>query len=628
MYYPEEVVEEVRSRADIVDIVGHYVQLKKKGSNYFGLCPFHGEKTASFSVNPRMQIFHCFGCGKGGDAIKFLMEIENITFPEALQKLAEQEGVKLPEYHMSAEDRAKRDIKTKLLEINKKAAVFYYNALRSPNGKKGLDYLKNRALSDETIRQWGLGYAGDSKDTLYQLLLKDGYTEEDLRASGLFNFTEHGIYDKFFNRVIFPIMDANNRVIGFGGRVIGDGEPKYLNSPETELFNKSRNLFGLCYAKKSRKDAFILCEGYMDVISMHQAGFTNAVASLGTALTEEQCRLLTRYVKTIYLTYDSDGAGVNAAKRAMPMLRAVGINTKRIESKPYKDPDEFIKKMGAAEFQDRIDNARNSFLWLMDTEKANYDLSDPAGMTDYTNYIADRLSDIPEALERENYLKAVAREQMINEEELRKLVNRLGQEKLEKKNVFAKKVYMQTNYADRPARGQGYANAGERYAGGDADGGIGGANGAGAGYSVGSGRPRKKRETALMKSEKQLITWLQSKPGIVDTVKNIIKPEDFSDETTSKVLSMVYEGKTTNQIMDAFRDSDAEYEYVTAMFTGNLVADDADEETFRRALTDVIRNIKGAALNRQLEAETDPAVLTKLFSEQSALQSFSLPENL
>lgn len=402
MYYPEEVVEEVRSRADIVDIVGHYVQLKKKGTNYFGLCPFHGEKTASFSVNPRMQIFHCFGCGKGGDAIKFLMEIENITFPEALQKLAEQEGVKLPEYHMSAEDRAKRDIKTKLLEINKKAAVFYYNALRSPNGKKGLDYLKNRALSDETIRQWGLGYAGDSKDTLYQLLLKDGYTEEDLRASGLFNFTEHGIYDKFFNRVIFPIMDANNRVIGFGGRVIGDGEPKYLNSPETELFNKSRNLFGLCYAKKSRKDAFILCEGYMDVISMHQAGFTNAVASLGTALTEEQCRLLTRYVKTIYLTYDSDGAGVNAAKRAMPMLRAVGINTKRIESKPYKDPDEFIKKMGAQEFQDRIDNARNSFLWLMDTEKANYDLSDPAGMTDYTNYIADRLSDIPEALEREN----------------------------------------------------------------------------------------------------------------------------------------------------------------------------------------------------------------------------------
>ncbi len=586
MFYPEEIVQELRSRADIVDVIGQYVNLKKKGSNYFGLCPFHGEKTASFSVNPRMQIFHCFGCGKGGDVIKFTMEYENLTFPEAVKKIADDVGYKLPEIEQSAEQKKDTDLRIKLLDINKKAAVYFFNALRSPVGQNGMNYFKKRELSDETLRLWGLGYADQTRDGLYQYLKNAGFDDDILHDSGLITFSEKGVYDKFFNRVMFPIMDANNRVIGFGGRVLGDGEPKYLNSPETKLFDKSRNLFGLCYAKKSRKKFFILCEGYMDVIQLHQAGFTNAVASLGTALTEQQCRVLKRYVNDILLTYDSDGAGINAAKRAMPMLKAVGINTKVINMRPYKDPDEFIKAMGVDKFQERIDNAKNSFLWLIDVLKQDYDLSDPAGMTQYTNEVAAKLSEIKEPIERENYIKAVAREQMIDYDSLRKLVNHMG-DLLERKNSpLNEKIYNHTSFTPKDKAG--------------------------------------KKETALQKSEKQLITWLQEKPELIPKVREYIFPEDLSDPSMQKVISMVYNEIPANEILDSFRTSDEEYEKVAAMFNGNLLSDDTDEYEFKRGLEDVIRNIKLTSLNTKIENEIDPHKLTDLFKQQSDLQNLKL----
>ncbi len=587
MFYPEEVVQEVRSRADIVDVIGQYVNLKKKGANYFGLCPFHGEKTASFSVNPRMQIFHCFGCGKGGDVIKFTMEYENLTFPEAIKKIADDVGYKLPEIDQSAEQKRDNDFRMRLLDINKKAAVYFYNALRDSRGQLGMSYFKKRELSDDTLRQWGLGYADQTRDGLYQYLKSTGFDDNILRDSGLISFSEKGVYDKFFNRVMFPIMDANNRVIGFGGRVLGDGEPKYLNSPETKLFDKSRNLFGLCYAKKSRKNFFILCEGYMDVIQMHQAGFNNAVASLGTALTEQQCRLLKRYVNDILLTYDSDGAGINAAKRAMPMLRAVGINTKVINMRPYKDPDEFIKAMGVDAFQDRIDNAQNSFMWLIDVLKQDYDLSDPAGMTQYTNEVASRLSDIKEPIERENYIKAVSREQMIDYDNLRKLVNHMGDLKERNQSPLNDHIYSHTSFKDKPDK-------------------------------------TRKKETALQKSEKQLITWLQEKPELIPKVRDFILPEDLSDETMQKVLVMVYNETPVNEILDTFRDSDDEYEQVASMFNGNLLSDDVDEYEFKRGLEDIIRNIKLTSLNTKIENEVDPHKLTDLFKQQSDLQNLKL----
>ena len=338
MYYSEEVIEEVRTKNDIVDVISGYVRLQKKGSSYFGLCPFHNEKSPSFSVSREKQMYYCFGCGAGGNVFTFLMDYENFSFVEALKFLADRAGVALPEMEYSKEAKARADRKTQLLEINKLAAQYFYVQLKSEQGKTAHAYLTGRQLSEETIKAFGLGYSSKYSDDLFRYLRKRGYTEDLIRQAGLINTDEkNGVYDKFWNRVMFPIMDVNNRVIGFGGRVMGDAKPKYLNSPETEIFDKSRNLYGLNRARTSRKPYFLVCEGYMDVIALHQAGFTNAVASLGTALTTGHAALIKRYVQEVYLTYDSDEAGTRAALRAVPILKEAGITAKVIRMDPYKD---------------------------------------------------------------------------------------------------------------------------------------------------------------------------------------------------------------------------------------------------------------------------------------------------
>ena len=308
-YYSDELIEEVRSRNDIVDVVGGYVKLQKRGSTYFGLCPFHNEKTGSFSVTPSKQMYYCFGCGAGGNVFTFLMQYENFTFSEALQSLAERVGIDLPQQEMSEAQKREADRRTQLLEINKEAAKYFYRLLRSPRGENAYNYFKKRELSDETMKKFGLGYSDQYSNDLYRYLKSKGYSDDLLKDSGLISVNEaQGAHDKFWNRAMFPIMDIHNRVIAFGGRVMGDGEPKYLNSPETKIFDKSRNLYGLNIARTSRKEQILLGEGYMDVIALHQAGFDNAVASLGTSLTSGHANLLKRYTKEVYLTYDSDGA--------------------------------------------------------------------------------------------------------------------------------------------------------------------------------------------------------------------------------------------------------------------------------------------------------------------------------
>ena len=347
MRYSDDIIEEVRMKNDIVDVVSQYVKLNKRGSTYFGLCPFHNEKTASFSVSPSKQMYYCFGCGAGGNVFTFLMEYENLTFVEALERLAEQAGMELPEKGNSENDRKRRDLRDSILEVNKLAANYYFACLKSEQGKIGYEYLTKRELKPETIVRFGLGFAGKGGSPLYQYVKSKGYPDSVLKETGLFTYDEkRGVYDKFWNRVIFPIMDVNNRVIGFGGRVMGDGKPKYLNSPETKIFDKSRNLYGLNVARTTRKNYLILCEGYMDVIAMHQAGFTNAVASLGTALTSGHASLVKRYTKEVLLLYDSDGAGIRAALRAIPILREAGVTSRVVSLKPWKDPDEFIKNEG------------------------------------------------------------------------------------------------------------------------------------------------------------------------------------------------------------------------------------------------------------------------------------------
>ena len=424
MYYPEELIEEVRTKNDIVDVISGYVRIQKKGSNYFGLCPFHNEKSPSFSVSQSKQIFYCFGCGAGGNVITFLMEYENATFQEAVKILADRAGINLPEMEYNEEARQKESRRARLLEINKEAARYYYYMLRDSRGRTGYQYLSGRSLTDETMKKFGLGFADGSSSDLTAYLRARGYPDELLQESGLLAFDEkRGVHDKFWNRVMFPIQDGNHRVIGFGGRVMGDAKPKYLNSPETMIFDKSRNLYGLNFARTSRKGNIILCEGYMDVIAMHQAGFTQAVASLGTAFTTGQASLLRRYTEDVLLAYDSDGAGVNAAMRAIGILKESGLRGRVIDMKPYKDPDEFMKNLGAEAFEERISQAQNSFFFELSILERDYQMVDPESRTNFHREIAKKLCGFEEEVERENYIEAVAQKYHIGFDNLRRLVS-------------------------------------------------------------------------------------------------------------------------------------------------------------------------------------------------------------
>ncbi len=505
MYYPDEVIEEVRARNDIVDVISGYVKLQRKGGRYFGLCPFHSEKTGSFSVSQDKQMYYCFGCGAGGNVFSFVMEYENFTFPEAVKMLADRAGMALPEQEYSAEARRQKDLKDRVRELNRMAAGYYHRMLRTPQGERGLAYLKGRGLSDETIRHFGLGFASQYSNSLYQYLRGKGVSEELLKESGLMQVSEkQGMYDKFWNRVMFPILDVNNKVIGFGGRVMGDGKPKYLNSPETVVFDKSRNLYGLNFARTSKKRYMLVCEGYMDVISMHQAGFTNSVASLGTALTSQHAMLLKRYTDEVILTYDSDDAGVRAALRAIPMFREVGIATRVLHMEPYKDPDEFIKALGTEAFQERIDQAENSFLFEVSVLQRSYDMKDPDGKTRFFQAAAAKIAEFELEIERENYIEAVAEKYHTSFEGLRRMVA----------NVLMQGV---------PTR---KAPVRQRQA-----------------------RPEK--EDGIRQSQRLLLTWITEYPGLFDTIARYIPPEDFSDELYRGVASMVYEQRRNGAVNPA-----------------------------------------------------------------------------
>lgn len=496
MYYSDDVIEEVRTRNDIVDVVSGYVKLQRKGSSYFGLCPFHNEKSPSFSVSPSKQMYYCFGCGAGGNVFTFLMEYENFTFPEAVKALADRAGMELPEAEYSEEAKQQRDLKTAVLEVNKMAAKYYYCLLRAPQGAKAMEYLKKRELSDETMRRFGLGYASQYSDELYRYLKQQGISDALLKESGLMTVNERqGIYDKFWNRVMFPIMDVNGKVIGFGGRVMGDAKPKYLNSPETIVFDKSRNLYGLHIARTSRKKYLIVCEGYMDVISLHQAGFTNAVASLGTALTSQHASILKRYTDEVILTYDSDEAGIKAALRAIPLLKTAGIATKVLHMEPYKDPDEFIKALGMEAFQDRIDHAQNSFMFELSVLEKSYDMKDPESKTRFFQAVAEKIAGFELEIERENYIEAVAGSYQISFEGMRKMVL----------NYLMQGV--PTRREQRPVKRQ----------------------------------ERQEKDSGILTSQRLILTWLTEYPGLFATVKACVKPEDFSDPLYREVASMLYE---------------------------------------------------------------------------------------
>lgn len=580
--YSSEVIEEVVSRNDIVDVISGYIKLKKSGSSYVGLCPFHNEKSPSFSVSGTKQMYHCFGCGVGGNVITFVMEYENYTFPEAVKMLADRAGIALPVMEYSGEDRRERDIKTKLLEINKIAATFYYHQLKSPAGQSGLDYLKKRQLSDKTINTFGLGYAPQLTGDLYRMLKEKGYDDELLKESGLFTY-EKGIREKFWNRVIFPIMDINNKVIGFGGRVMGDGKPKYLNSPETKLFDKSKNLYGLNVARSSRKNNLIICEGYMDVISMHQAGFNQAVASLGTALTPGHARLMKRYTDNVLITYDSDEAGVKAALRAIPILKEAGLSTKVINMRPYKDPDEFIKALGTEAFQERIDKAENSFMYEIGIIEKNYNRSDPESETAFEREVANKLVQFSEKLERDNYMKAVCRQFMIPEDGMREMVIRIGSQ--------GGIIPRQTQPVRRvePAR--------------------------------------KKKEDGIRQAEKILLTWMIEDGDIYDKVSEYIQPDDFIDPLFKDVASKVYEQYEIGSvnpaaIIGSYSDGDMHSE-IAAMFSAEL-SESLSKSEREKTLNDTVLRVKKSSLDYKLEHAADAKTMQDIIGRQMKLNNIHI----
>lgn len=582
-WYSEEQIEEVRSRSDIVSVIGRYVRLKRAGSGYTGLCPFHNEKTPSFHVNPARQMYKCFGCGVGGNVLTFVMEYENLTFPEAMEMLAQEAGIELPKQEMTAQQKQQESLRQTLLEINKKAARYYFALLKSPRGKPGYDYLTGRGLSDETILHFGLGYAGQGGGELYQYMKKEGYSDSVLKETGLFKMDERGAYDKFWNRVMFPIMDANNRVIGFGGRVMGDAKPKYLNSPETKIFDKSRNLFGLNYAKRGKRSNMILCEGYMDVIALHQAGFTNAVASLGTAFTEQQANLIRRYTDEVLLTYDSDGAGIKAAMRAIPMLRRAGITGKVIHMEPYKDPDEFIKNLGAEEFEKRMEEAQNSFFFEIEVIKKNYSMSDPEQKTKFIHETARKLLVFEDKIQRDNYLEAVAARYNIKTEDLRQLVVRYGNQ-------------MPSGYQEVMEERQQ-----ERI------------------------RKGKKKETreGISYSYRLLLSWLIEEPKLFVQIREWIKPEDFEEGLYRTVAKELYDQLDRGDLEPAriighFEEVEDQNK-VASMFQTSFGSKIENDEK-KKAITDLILKIKEHSIERQAGQITDLNELQKLVQQKKMLQ--------
>ncbi len=558
-YYSDDIIEQVRGSNDIVDIISGYVNLTRKGNSYVGLCPFHAEKSPSFSVSADTQLYHCFGCGAGGNVFTFLMEYENMTFPEAVKELAARASISLPQSDMSKEAAKEVSDRSVVLEINKYAAKYFYSLLHNNMGKRALDYFKSRGLSDSTIAHFGLGYSSQYSNDLYNALKKQGYLDDIIKKSGVCNIEEKtGGRDRFWNRAMFPIMDERSHVIGFGARVMGDGEPKYLNSPETIVFDKGRNLYGLNFAKKSKRKGFILCEGYMDVITLHQAGFDNAVATLGTALTPGHASLLKRLrVESVYLCYDSDKAGTKAALRAIPILRQFGISSRIIHMEPYKDPDEFIKNLGADEYEERINQAQNGFYFELDQIEKKYDMNDPAEKTRFFQEVSSLILTLEKGIEMDSYIQSVAQKYSIPIDDIKSAVS-----------VQAAKGY--ESKKSKPLK---------------------------------SGIQSHKKEDATLQSQKMLLTWIVQQEGLIDRVSEYITAEDFTDEFMHQIASGLFEQAANGRMNPAALVSEFEDEQsqrkVADIFNTPLEMIES-QEARNKALYDIIIKIKENSIENTL----------------------------
>ena len=575
---PQEYIQEVVARNDITEVIGQYVQLRHRGRTYTGLCPFHNEKTPSFTVYPDTQSFYCFGCGAAGDVINFVRKISNLGYVEAVKQLAGRAGMPMPE-----EDDQESRSRSRLLEINRNAARYFYDQLNAPTPEAAMArryWREKRGLSDAAIRRFGLGYAPEDFVGLLHYLRHRGFTEPELESSGLVKRSAKGnLYDIFRHRVMVPIIDVRGNIIAFGGRVMDDSKPKYINSPETMVYHKSRTLFALNVAKKSTSKRYILCEGYMDVISMHEAGFDTAVCACGTALTPEQVKLLTEYADEVVLSYDSDEAGQKATERSLALFSGTNLQVRVLNIPGAKDPDEFIKNLGKEAFQERIDQAENSFYFEIRILSEQYDQSDPEQRTKFHREIAQKLCEFSEDLERENYLQAIAEKYMIRPDDLRKMV--IG-------------YASQTGIArpiPRPRSGvQNKSDPSE------------------------SGR----------KSQRLLITWIGDDPSLYTIVRKYISLEDFTEELYRKVAEKMFAELDNGQfqpagIISMFEDEE-EQRQAAELFHTTLPELSTKQER-ERAFHDILVSVKRNSYQYYMaQLGTDVNAVKKAVEGKKALE--------
>ncbi len=545
--YSEELIEEIRANNDIVEVISGYVTLKRSGRNFFGLCPFHKEKSPSFSVSPDKQIFHCFGCGAGGNVIHFVSKIEGLDFKDTLEMLANRVGIELPTLD-SGEDEKTSRLKSKVYEINQIAAQFYHENLYKPSSKTAQEYIKKRKLDNRTLKAFLIGYAGNY-DELYNLLKSKGYTEEEMLASSLIKKSPEGkFFDSFRKRLMFPIQDVRERVIAFGGRVLDDSKPKYINSPENIVYSKGRNLFGLNVAKKYDTKKIIIVEGYMDAISLYQRGITNVVASLGTAMTEAQGRLLRRHSEQVILGYDADGAGQAAILRGMEILQNLGCDIRVLQIEGAKDPDEYVIKYGPERFQKCVDNSISLVEFKVKVLKKDLDLENTNDKIKFLNEIAKILSKISNQMEREIYIDKISKEYKISKEAIQAEVNKLmysssqGAKKLEKK--------VATMQAPK--------------------------------------QEEKEISKDILKRENMVIYLLINNSDITyEKLKDIIKPENLKYELNQQILKKLYEelekgNINTNNILDWFNGDEKIISHIT-----EIMAYDFEISDVNKALEDL-----------------------------------------
>ena len=530
MRYSDELLEEIRSRNDIIDVISQYVVLKRSGKNYFGLCPFHNEKSPSFSVSPDKQIFHCFGCGVGGNVFHFITKIENISFVESVQMLAERAGVNLPTIG-NYEDEKVAKLKAKVYDVNNFSAEFYHQNLYKPTAKPGQEYIKKRKLDNNTLKAFKIGYSGEF-DELYKALRKEGFEDEEILASGLVNKTKEGRYiDRYRHRVMFPIQDVRNRVIAFGGRVLDDSKPKYINSPENIVYSKGRNLFGLNVAKKSNPGIMkrlLIVEGYMDAISLYQRGISNVVASLGTALTDAQGRLLRKSTEQVILGYDSDGAGQAAIVRGMEILKNMGCDIRVLQISGAKDPDEFVIKYGPDRFKKCMDDAISVVEYKVKNLKKELNLENVSDKIKFLNALAKILSEVDNSMEREVYVEKIAKAYGISKEAIYAEINK----KLYSNNGANPKILEARPNIIRP-------------------------------------KQEEKIDEFSARREQMLIYLLINYPKeSFERIKNVVSLESIKSEKNKNIISTLYQKLSTNEsiekILNWFEDAEI-VNYITGI---------------------------------------------------------------